>query len=142
MLHDLMQEARPPQPLQHQARWPGVELDGCLLIPVLLLPLAEWPDPPRPEIEPVDSPRPKALEPGLDAQPDDSPEKVQRGSWMGCGSWRDLATVVPRRPRGRRLHLHLLVPRLLRLHVHLRLRVQMRLLPKGRILWTRQREEL
>ena len=109
MLPDLRQEVRPrrddPQPRQHQACWPGVGLDGCLQVPVPPLSPAERPDAPRREIERADSPRPKAVEPGLDAQQDDWLARVQRGSWMGCGSLRDLATVVPRRPHGLRLRL-------------------------------------
>jgi hypothetical protein len=98
------------------------------------------PDAPRRGIERADLPRPKAVEPGSVAQQGDSPVKVQRGSWMGCGSLRDLATVVLRHPHGLRLRLHLRVRRLHRLHVHLR--VQKRLLPKGTLQWTSQREEL
>jgi hypothetical protein len=144
MLPDLRPEARPrrgdSQPLQHQVCWPGVGRDGCLQVPVPLLPPAERLDAPRREIERADSPRRKAVQPGWDAQQDDSPARVQRGSWTGCGSLRDLATVVPRRPHV--LHLRPLVPRLLRLHVRLHPRVQKRRLPRGLLQGTRQREEL
>jgi hypothetical protein len=143
MLLDLWQEVRPcrdaPQTLQHQAGWPGVGRDGCLQAPAPLLSPAERPDAPRLEIEQADSPRPKAVEPGLDAQQDDYPARAQRGSWMDCGSLRDLATVAPRHPHGL-LHLHGL--RLLRLRLRVRRRVQKRLLPRGLPQWTRQREEL
>ncbi|MGO9113797.1 MAG: hypothetical protein ACLP9L_31595 [Thermoguttaceae bacterium] len=144
MLPDLTQVVRPhqdaPQTPPHRVCWSEVGLDGCLQVPVPLLPPAEWPDALRLEIEQADSPRPKAAEPGLDAQQDDSRAKVQRGSWMGCGSSRDLATVVPRHPRVLRL-LRLHVLHLLRLRVR-RLRVQKPLLPRGMPQWTRQGEEL
>ena len=143
---DLRQEARlrrdAPQPFPHQARWPAVGLDGCLQVPVRPLSPAESLDAPQRAIVQADSRRPKAVAPGLDEQQDDSRPKAQRGSWMGCGSWQDLATVVPRRPHEPHLRLRRLVPRLLRLHVRLHPRVQKRLLPRGARQCTSQREEL
>ncbi len=90
MLPDLRREVRPrrgdPQPLQHQACWPEVGLDGCLQVPVPPLSPAESLDAPRREIERADLPRPQAVEPGLDAQQDDWLAQEQRDSWKDCGS--------------------------------------------------------
>jgi len=121
-----------------RADWPGVGPDDCPQVPVPPRPPAERPGAPRRAIEPADSPRLKAVEPGLDEQQDDWLAQEQRGSWRDCGSLPGLPPVVPRRPHGLRLR-----PRGPRLrHHHVRLRVQKRLLPRGTRQWTNQREEL
>ena len=140
---DLRQEVRPrrgyPQPLQHQARWLGVGLDGYRQLPVPPLLPPQWLAAPLAapwrEIERADWPRPKAAKPGWDLQQDDWPAKEQRGSWKGCDSLRDLATVELRlRPHGHRLHLH----RHRRRHRD-RHRAQKRRLPRGTPLSRSQR---